>query len=98
MMLPLVTRLSLVPTRWFSEDVQQKHREDNVVIYGIAGLPRYRAGDVRRDAQGSWELWLTDATGVLRPVGVFDTPRTALHACAAKYLNPSARVTSNSAA
>ena len=64
MMLPLVTRLSLVPTRWFSEDVQQKHREDNVVIYGIAGLPRYRAGDVRRDAQGSWELWLTDATGV----------------------------------
>jgi hypothetical protein len=98
MRLPLVARLSLVPTRWFSEDVQQKHHEDNVVIYGIAGLPRYRAGDVRRDGHGSWELWLTDATGVLRPLGVFDTPRTALHACAAKYLNPSASVTSNSAA
>jgi hypothetical protein len=81
-MAPPTARLSLIPTRWFSEDCRPKHQEDNVVIYGIAGLPRYRAGDVRRGAEGTWELWLTDATGLLRPAGVFDSPQAALHACA----------------
>ena len=81
-MVSSVARLSLIPTRWLSEDGRSKNREDNVVIYGIAGLPRYRAGDVRRVAAGTWELWLTDAAGVLRPVGIFDAPRAALHACA----------------
>ena len=89
-MVRLLSRLSLMPTRWFSEDRQPKHREDNVVIYGIAGLPRYRAGDIRRGAQGGWELWLTDATGILRPAGVFDTPHAALQACAANYASESA--------
>jgi hypothetical protein len=83
-MMRLAARLSLIPTRWFSEDLQQKHCEDNVVIYGIAGLPRFRAGDVRRGTNGSWELWLTDATGILRQVGVFDAPRSALQACVAR--------------
>jgi hypothetical protein len=82
-MVRLLSRLSLMPTRWFSEHCQPKHREDNVVIYGIAGLPRYRAGDIRRGAEGTWELWLTDGTGILRPVGIFDSPRAALQACAA---------------
>ena len=81
-MVSLVARLSLIPTRWFTEDGRSKHQEDNVVIYGIAGLPRFRAGDVRRVAQGAWELWLTDATGILRPAGIFEAPRAALHACA----------------
>jgi hypothetical protein len=80
-----IARLSLIPTRWFSEDRQPKHREDNVVIYGIAGLPRCRAGDVRRGADGTWELWLTDAIGVLRPLGVFNAPQAALHACAESF-------------
>ena len=88
-MVQLIGRLSLIPTRWFSEDCQPKHREDNVVIYGIAGLPRYRAGDVRRNADGAWELWLTDSTGLLRLKGVFDAPRAALHACAASYASES---------
>ena len=76
-----IARLSLIPTRWLSEDCRPKHHEDNVLIYGIAGLPRYRAGDVRRSSHGTWELWLTDGTGVLRPVANFDSPRAALHAC-----------------
>lgn len=88
-MVRLFSRLSLIPTRWLSDDRQPKHREDNVVIYGIAGLPRYRTGDIRRGVEGAWELWLTDATGILRPVGVFDTPRAALHACAATHASDS---------
>jgi hypothetical protein len=80
--------LVLIPTRWFSEDRLPKHHEDNVVIYGIAGLPRSGAGDIRRVTRDAWELWLTDATGVLRPIGVFDTTRAALDACAERVAFP----------
>jgi len=76
--------LALVPTRWQSEDSQPKNREANVRIYAICGLPRRRAGDIRRVEDGMWELWLTDAMGILRPIGVFTAPRAALDACEAQ--------------
>jgi hypothetical protein len=72
-----MSHLLLIPTRWIVA-TGKKHQEDTIVSYGIVGLAGGRVGDIRRDAEGAWELWLSDPRGIMRDAGVFTSPGAAL--------------------
>jgi hypothetical protein len=75
--LSLLSHLLLIPTRWMV-DTGKEGQEDIILSYGIAGLGSGRVGDIRRGVDGAWELWLSDARGIMRAAGVFTSPGAAL--------------------
>lgn len=72
--------LSLLPTAWLNAPGDER-REQDIVIYGVSGMPKDQHADVRQLGDGAtWELWFTANAKELSlaPVGTYRTPQLAI--------------------